>query len=366
VLVKFQIELPFDIAVLPDQTLEPFEYQDGECVVRVDAPILFGKSRRYHGFDGVFFDGKPCIAANTLVVWFEKQSFERRAEHRLEPSDVMLQRAVDEFVKRMRFVAAAPKIRPFAFSSVRWKVTYLNNDKSELEKIEGFSRSQSGGGFNYSTIVCDDELWAAVRVQPLDFRVPAWHEIHLDAYACLPHVGSAVVLAVTSLELFISDVLDRLATGSDIPRALWVWLNEQRSNQPSIEDQFDALLRILCGHSLKEDNSLWEAFKKLKNARNNYVHCGVTRTTRDGSQLSEEQAAVLVRDARRIMDRVTLWLPENYRVPFFVRRDARSERMSINVRLNELDPSGSLQLNPKGGTKITAAHRKPNTVTWSQ
>lgn len=365
-LAKFQIELPFEVAVPPDHKHDPIKYHEGDCAVRIDAPYNLSESKPYHWFGGIQFDGQPCQVADILTVWFEKPSFARTLNQSLEPSDATLQRALDEFVNRIRFIAEFSQAQRFVFSNAKWKITYLNDDLSALEKVEGLVRTRSGGEFNYTTVVCDDELWTAMRSLPNDFEAPAWHDIFLDAKACLPHIGSGVVLAATSLELFISDVLDRLVTSSAVPAELWGWINKPRSNNPLVDEQFDTLLHVLCGHSLKEDNKLWQAFMNLKNARNNYVHGGIARISHNAPQLSIEDATALILHARKIIERVTLWLPEKYRAPFFVRNDPRGERTIITMRPSGLDPNASFQLELKAGTQVVAIPRRTNYVSWSQ
>jgi hypothetical protein len=134
--------------------------------------------------------------------------------------------------------------------------------------------------------------------------------------AALPSVGTAVVLAATSLEVFISTLLDQLASKQGVSDNLWKWIRDRDGKalqQPSVEDQFDVLLKEFTGHSLKEDAVLWEAFKNLKSARNSFVHEGTARI--GNNALTKDDAHVLVGRVDGIIGRIREWIPENIRWP---------------------------------------------------
>ena len=60
---------------------------------------------------------------------------------------------------------------------------------------------------------------------------------------------------------------------------LWRWINQRGDwrREPTVEEQYDTLLKVLTGHTLKEDQDLWELFKHLKTARNSFVHEGMAK-----------------------------------------------------------------------------------------
>jgi hypothetical protein len=126
-----------------------------------------------------------------------------------------------------------------------------------------------------------------------------------------------VVLAATSLEVFISQVLEALAPKAEPASALWTWINNRGDwqKEPSVEEQFSSLLGIATGHSLKEDNTLWEAFRHLRTARNSFAHRGVAEV--GGKTLSPAAALALIAKADQIVERVREWLPEHERWPIF-------------------------------------------------
>jgi hypothetical protein len=69
-------------------------------------------------------------------------------------------------------------------------------------------------------------------------------------------------LAATALEVFIAHNLDRSAEKTSAPAELWKWTDE-RSNWlggPTLEEQYDVLLKFFMGHSLMDEQKLWESF----------------------------------------------------------------------------------------------------------
>jgi len=84
-----------------------------------------------------------------------------------------------------------------------------------------------------------------------------------------------------------------------------------------VAEQFDTLLMVMTGHSLKGEETLWQAFQKLKNARNKFVHEGTPKIGNTAA-LTEMEALMLVGQAEAIVAKIREWIPENLRWPVFV------------------------------------------------
>lgn len=181
---------------------------------------------------------------------------------------------------------------------------------------EGLVRGHGGLKFEVKILGITEAVWTDVREPVLD-DTPPWEGLLLDARSLLPRIGPALVLAATALEVLISWVLDRLAERGPIPKELWTWINERGDYQrePSVEEQFGAILRICGGWSLKTDPKLWEAFKNLKAARNTFVHEGVAKIGKD--LVDVKRASELVNGAMRIVVRTWEQLPDDLRWPRF-------------------------------------------------
>lgn len=85
------------------------------------------------------------------------------------------------------------------------------------------------------------------------------------------------------------------------------WLKD-----PSVEEQYDALLSIVAKKSLKSDQGLWTTFKELKEARNSLVHEGFAKL-RNGTPNDVSKAKTLIDGAAKIIEWVEALLPDVYR-----------------------------------------------------
>jgi len=186
-----------------------------------------------------------------------------------------------------------------------------------LAEQNGLVRGRGTLGFSFSMTAVGTEVWEHVHSLSPDFEPPAWDTLRLDANDTIRHVGTAVVLAATCLEVCVTHTRDGLAARSEVSEQLWQWINRRGDwlREPTTEEQFDALLKILTGRSLKEDQKLWEAFKNLKTARNSFVHEGIARI--GGKVVSEEDALRLLAHANEIIALLRECLPVDLRWPEF-------------------------------------------------
>ncbi len=193
----------------------------------------------------------------------------------------------------------------------------MTDERTELKKEDGLIRGRGTAQFSFTYIACDPALWNHIFSLPHEFEAPPWHTLLVDSRGALPHVGTAVVLAATALEVFISDVLNKIAGESTLPEGLWGWITDRGDwqKEPSVEEQYSILLQVLCGHSLKEDSALWEGFKNLRKARNSFVHEGVAMVGK--KPLKASDALALIGRADQIVAKVREWLPEKHRWPTF-------------------------------------------------
>jgi hypothetical protein len=149
----------------------------------------------------------------------------------------------------------------------------------------------------------------------------------------LPEIGASIALAYAALESFSHWLLDNLASVKSLPNGLWEWINKrpQWDQEPSVEERFDKLLKILTGSSLKDEQELWQTFLNLRKARNSFSHTGVAVTLQH-KPLTEEMAIELVNKARDIVDWCERLLPEP------VRRPRTTASVEFFLRKNVLNP----------------------------
>lgn len=312
-IARLFVALPFNIAVPDGEQFTLFTYEDDGFKVTLFPPIKTDLPALGDAPDAVLINEMPAFIANGLRIDFQKDYIDRSIGGPADPPEVVVSRAADFFLERLRLVTRAQWISPLRWPHVPWRIRYLNDDESEFAETPGLFRGRFSRAVNVFVVGINQDVWEQLHTLLPDFTTPTWETLRLDAIAALPHIGTAIVLAATSLEVFIAKVLDDLATKSPIPPDVWAWLNKRKNslNDPSVEEQFDTLLKVLVGHSLKEDKTLWEAFMNLKKARNTFVHEGAAAI--GGSPVSIEKAGQLIASTDLVIKWVRQWLPNELR-----------------------------------------------------
>jgi hypothetical protein len=293
---------------------KPYSYdQDGYTIVerpplKSDVPLPRDTP------EDIEMDGAPGFAANAIQFDFVRDTFsrQRNAPHSDPPKELM-QRVLDSFIARMRYVARAAHVEPFDLvQESYWSLEYLNDDGSELPDDPALRKRLGGRHWKFSLVGITPAIWDRMHELPADWKTPVWDDILLDAANALPRIGTAATLGATALEVFVADVLDRVALTGDIPSDVWQWIHKRESflQAPSTEEEFDALLKHFTGHSLKENMTLWESFKNLRTARNKFVHEG--HATIGGIAVDRNKATELLDNAGRIIDLVRGWIPSQH------------------------------------------------------
>jgi hypothetical protein len=316
-LARLFVLLQFHLTVPEREQFPIFEYEDSGYKVRVFPPMRSERAPAIDGPEQLKIGGVPTFQTDVLRIDFAKESFERGIESPCDPPDTVINRAANSFLLRLRHVTGAAQVHPLNFPFVTWRLQYLNDDESELEKNEKFVRGRGTLQFSFSWIALNNAIWADIHSLPIDYEPPPWEGLLLDANAELPSIGPSIVLAATALEVFIAKVLDQLAVAKNTPPELWKWINQRGDwlREPTVEEQYDELLKFFTGHSLKEEQKLWEFFKNLKTARNSFVHEGVAKV--GGSPLNAEVARKLIISASEIIQKVKEWLPQELHWPEF-------------------------------------------------
>lgn len=314
-LAKIHIVVPFDLTVPVGEEYKLYGFEEDGYRIFFEIPSSSGKPRSPEDPEQVEINGKSAMQADVITVCFQKESFERQIDSPIDPPEELIQRALNSFLTRLKYVAKAPQVKPIEFLGSRWRLQYLNDDGTELEQAEGFIRGRGTHNFSFSFLGCDSALWDHIFSLPEGFEPPAWHTLLVDARGALPHVGTAVVLAATALEIFIAELLNELAKQTSVPTELWNWINDRGNwqKEPSVEEQYDLLLKVMIGHSLKEDNALWEGLKNLRSARNSFVHEGTAKLGRNN--LSANDVLPLIARAEEIVARIREWIPEGCKWP---------------------------------------------------
>jgi hypothetical protein len=264
----------------------------------------------------VIVNGTPTVPANLLRVEIRRDDFDRRAgkDVKYDPPTALFFQIVNWWLERLRVVSNAAYLRPLMEAEPH-RIEYLNDDGTPVpnEMPEKY-RQRFGKQHRLDVTAIDVDLWNRIKALGPKYEPPRYQTLILDAYAVLPDVGSAIVLAATALETVIGPVLEVLAQreGGKFEK-LWNWVSDRNAywQEPSLADLFGDILAISSGKSLADDNALWEAFKNLKEARNNFVHEGHAMI--GDRSVTSERAAKLIEKADAIIKWMAQMLPEEMR-----------------------------------------------------
>ena len=316
-LARLTVATPF-LMVVPDNTqFSVRAYDDSGYEVRVYPPVRSDIPLKTDEPDSVEVNGKPGFVANALRIDFLKDRFDMTQRATDPPNDVIA-RAIASFLTRYRYAIRSPQVSPIEFPGTTWRMEYLNDDGTPVERKSGEVAARGGRGFQISYVALSPEIWEQVHSLDPDWLPPRWNDLLLDAEGALPKVGTAVVLAATALEVFIADTLDDLAARNGFSQPMWEWINHRGEwlKDPSTGEQFDFLLKFFTGHSLQEDLTLWESFQNLRTARNRFVHEGAATLGKAAKLVvTPQKAAQLVKNARDITEWVREKLPEEMKWP---------------------------------------------------
>lgn len=259
----------------------------------------------------VIVDGMDGIRVDVIQIDFVGEAFNRAfgpPPFKCDPPNEIIKIVLDSYIARLRRITNGAAIHPLEFPGGTWLIQYLNDDGSTIRpengKAGGIGASHIAGG----AIALTEKGWNAMHQIPPYYSPAAWETLLLDAaHPAMPH-GSAIVLAETALEVFASYVLNNVAPAKTNPVELWTWANSRKDfyQNPSVEEQYDTLLKIYCGHSLKEEIKLWNAFKSIKNIRNTFVHTGILK-------VESSDVGPLVASVTEIIEWISQWLPSELR-----------------------------------------------------
>jgi hypothetical protein len=274
----------------------------------------------------ILMDGVSTVHANMLQIDFHKNDFERRSGVDCQDLSEDLVGLAFELANRLfisiRTLTKGSHIKPLEILGSNWRLDYLNDDYQDLQHEPDKIRRRLGASFGWKICGITEEVWSKAHTLSSSYCPSSWESLILDAEMLLPEVGPALVLAATALETLISVTLNHFASIANLPLGLWEWINNRGDHrkEPSVEEQFDRLLRVLASKSLMDQKELWKAFKDLKDARNSSVHDGVAvimigKRKKTKKVVTRELAYTLVGQAKEIIDWVEFLLPSELRRP---------------------------------------------------
>lgn len=329
-IARLYVQLPFRLVLPKDAQFDLWGYENDGLKFQIELPKVSEDLQAQVSSHSIRLNGAEGIYTDVLTINFLKDSFERSADAPCDPAEEVIEGVVKAFLERLKYVVKSSQVKIPDFKNYSWNLTYLNDDGSDLAEEPGKIMSRGGITVRYSWIWCDPFVWDGVQSLPPDFAAPEWRTLLTDAHGALPHIGTAVVLACASLEVFIAHILKNLQVHAGIPGNLWSFINDRQPlhMQPTVDEQYSALLEIGCGHSLKSETDLWRKFLHLRNARNKFVHEGVAAV--EGRQINVKDAADLLRAAETIVLTIRGWLPDHLQWPLF----ERGEKWTVEITQN--------------------------------
>jgi hypothetical protein len=263
------------------------------------------------------YDNHRVARVNVLVFEFLAQDFDRTKDHLLKnwPLIKPIYEVVNDFLARLRVYARLPQIRTLVSAYDPWQVQFLSNDRQLLPEEEGKLRMMRNSSVELGVFAFTADAIKTVSERWTAHEPYIWDQLLLDAHSLWPNVGSSIVMAFSALETFIAWALETIqSTNHPFPDEGWKWITNRSyfMKDPSVEEQYDALLSILAGKSLKSDQGLWTTFKELKEARNRLAHEGLA-ILRNGTPVDAAKARMLIDGAARIIEWVEALLPEAQR-----------------------------------------------------
>lgn len=345
-IARFTVLLPFFLSVRQGDELPVYEIEQNEYRIRIYPPcsaavnpsetetlssvpqadvlMRLRPAESQTATDLIRMDNAPTIQANLIQIDFTKPDFDRRhitaskPEENLTEGDPSLKfifDLVNSFLSRVRTITRGSQISPVGPDNTLWRLDYMTDKEEELPINPEFYRKRMGARVSWRVIGLNANIWNQVISLAADFSPPTWDTLILDAEALLPDVDASIVVASTALESFIAWSLDQLAPLAKVDPKLWNWINSREDwyQRPSVPDQYDVLLKILTGKSLKDEARLWEALVNIRQARNKFSHAGTALV--GGKEVNQAQAYVLIGKAKEIIDWVESFLPEDKRRP---------------------------------------------------
>jgi hypothetical protein len=344
VIALFQVALPYDLLVLPDEQLEPLRYEGDATIEGVDEfEVLVGPP--YHSrlsevqlervnFDPELFnpaDPQPAatnitvggiapVRCDAIAVRIVGSAFDRRQGRGAQTARalvVVVCDAINGLLERLRVLTRATHMKPVTPEGLLFRLALLEDSGALVEAEQGKWRQLNISRFQIRYTAVTPAIWQELVVLG-EYETPPWDELLLDAMDLDVELGPSLVLAATAVETRIANALDVLAEDK-VDGDLWAWINERDDDYmktPAVSEQLDLLLKSLGGRSLKDDPDLWRAGVQLRQARNSFVHHGravLGRKTK--TPVTRERARELVTKAGEIIDFIEALLPEEKRRP---------------------------------------------------
>ncbi len=282
----------------------------------------------------VRMDGQFVKHANLLQIDLVGRNFRRDAGAVPDPSDTVVEQVVMNVIARLRYTIGAPPVREFRLVDTFWTIRYLADDGSELVEEEGLVRGRVHAPFRFQFTGLNEASWEHVTSLTFDFQPQIWERLYLDALFLLPEVGPALTLAISAIETATDQMIEHRLQGQPTEAERLIAANR-------LGQRLDRVAKQVAGISLKSDPPVWEAFDRLRRARNMAAHEG--RPVLDGVVVTDIVAQEMILAIRPVLD----WVEHLIGPDFRSHRDTHEPRWEWRSPIHSAAPAST---DPSDGT----------------
>lgn len=104
-LAKFHLLLPFNLTVPIGEEYKLYGFDEDGHHIFFEPPSASGKPKNPDDPEHVEINGKPATQADVITICFQRNSFERRIDSPIDPPEELIQRTLDSFFARLKYVA---------------------------------------------------------------------------------------------------------------------------------------------------------------------------------------------------------------------------------------------------------------------
>lgn len=316
-IARVRIFLPYAFTVPEKEQYKLYTLEGGGYQVKFYMPERSEKADTYNDGSKFSLNSHKAFQADILRIDFIKDSFDRsindhETEESYDPPLGLITDVAYDFIRRLRYVINASSLKVLDPPFHALDIQYLNDDESELEPADGFVRTRGKKIFHTAYMAINNKVWDDVHSLEPFAPLPPWNELLLDAEYILPEIGPSIILTFTALEVFITKSLNSIAPDKEIPQTVWNWINGRGAwKDPSIDEKYDTISKIVFGESLKSNDKLWLSFKHLKKARNTFAHTGVAKI--GDIEVDVLRVRQFIGEAKEIINFYRCLFPEEYK-----------------------------------------------------
>jgi hypothetical protein len=213
-------------------------------------------------------EGKKCIAVQFFEFYLKADVFP--FDNECESLRKTIQSVIDYWFTTLRYVSNFVKLKPFEIYRTFYDINFTSDDGEPIT-IPDLRLIRRVNVLYY---IITNEMWNEATQIPYEYSLPQWKITLLDSRDLVNNPGSALVLAFSSLEIYINELLIKHVNLFENEQNKYRYLDKIQNVNTNIYDKFCTLSKKILGFSLKKNDVLFNVFKNIKEARNCFIHNG--------------------------------------------------------------------------------------------